>query len=250
MDTKKTKKNLFKPTDLKSIGFTVAACILGSLSMRFGGFIGSAVAAVLVGFLCAITIRRKSKETSDIIKTPQAPISPQNSIPDDRIDILTGLANENGLMAWFLEKSEQMNLEGKAILILTADLDEFALVEKKYGKKTSDSVLIEIASRISQCTGQDGIAARTEQDGFAAIASIVPSSAKNIAEKQASKLAEMIQRPVEIPTGVVWIGGFVGAATGSVKDGSAVLQNARIALKQAKIQGRGNFKVYTKDKQE
>lgn len=250
METKITPKRFVLSSDLSIILLGVGASLAGSLSMRFGGFIISGVTAIIIGLLSFLILRRKSQSSLNHGEPTENPLQSISTIPDDRVDQLTGLANENGLMAWFLEKSSQKEAAGQAILILTADLADFAQVEKTYGKNVADAVLIEIAKRITQCTGHDGIAARTLQEGFAAIASIVPSTEENVAAKQAGKLAELIQRPVELATGVVWIGGFVGAATGSVKDGQTVLQNARKALKQAKIQGRGHYKVYNADKQE
>ncbi len=71
----------------------------------------------------------------------------------------------------------------------------------------------------------------------------MPSRSLEFAEEQAGKLAEMLQRPVELPSGVIWIGGSVGVATGSPLKGPAVLGRARLALKKAKQIGRGHYFV-------
>jgi diguanylate cyclase (GGDEF)-like protein len=165
-------------------------------------------------------------------------------IPPDRLDSLTGLANENGLMAWLSEKGARIAADGKGIVIVAADLEDFDKIEQTYGKEVSDAVLIEVARRVATCTGSDGIASRTGGDEFAAIATVVPEDFAEVAADQAGRLAELIQRPVELPSGVIWIGGSVGAAAGMVSEGHAVLANAREALKKAKRLGRGHYVVH------
>jgi diguanylate cyclase (GGDEF)-like protein len=166
-----------------------------------------------------------------------------DTIPSDRIDTLTKLANENGLMAWLAEKSTRLIADNKGIIVLSADLADFDQVERSYAKPIVDAVLIEVARRVATCTGADGIAARTSGDQFAAIATVVPANYAEVAEEEAGKLAELIQRPVELPTGVVWIGGSVGASYGAVTDGPLILAQSREALKQAKRLGRGHYVV-------
>jgi diguanylate cyclase (GGDEF)-like protein len=147
-------------------------------------------------------------------------------------------------MAWFSEKAARIAADGKGIIVVSADLADFDAVEKTYGKEISEAVLIEVARRVATCTGSEGIAARTHGDEFAAVATVVPRQFAEFAAEQAGKLAELIQRPVELPSGVVWIGGSVGAAAGSVNDGASVLAHARDALQRAKRLGRGHYVVY------
>ncbi len=198
--------------------------------------------ATLIFYIIINVQKLKNKNNTLLSTTPP----PENKdIPSDRIDPLTGLANENGLMAWFAEKGARFAADGKGIVILAADLADFGVVEKTYGKEVADAVLIEVAHRVATCTGTDGIAARTSGDEFAAIATVVPSRSEELAAEQAGKLAELIQRPVELKTGVVWIGGSVGAAYGSISEGKEVLAQARSALVKAKKIGRGHYVVHS-----
>jgi diguanylate cyclase (GGDEF)-like protein len=226
------------------------SCTIGSVAGIVGGGLGAIISVIAVCLLCAgfvfFTESRKKNEAA-----PEAEIIPEDvtaPIPADRIDPLTGLANENGLMAWFSEKAGRIAMEGKGIIVLSSDLADFDQIEKKYDKGTVDAVLIEVARRVATCAGDDGIAARTSGDEFAAVATVVPVKSAEVAEEQAGKLAELIQRPVELPTGVIWIGGSVGAAWGEVSDGVQVLAHAREALKKATRLGRGHYVVYNPEK--
>lgn len=224
------------------------AALAGSVSATVGGIpLGLAVAAVV-----AVLAYAGPELVARLFSRPEAPVAnavPSHVVSKDLVDTLTGLANEAGLMDWIDRTAPIVSKDGKSIVVLSCDLDGFDTLERTKGRDVSDAVLIEVAKRVASCTGESGIAARTGNDEFAAIATVVPWQSREIAADQAGKLAELIQRPVELASGVVWIGGFVGAAAGPPDDAIAVLANAREALKQAKVLGRGHFKVYDHDAQ-
>jgi diguanylate cyclase (GGDEF)-like protein len=161
----------------------------------------------------------------------------------DRIDALTGLANENGLAAWFAEKGGRLASDGKGIVVLVARLDDFDQVVSRRGQAIADLVLKEVAARVAVVAGSDGIAARTDGDEFASVVAVVPSRSEAIASERAGHLIELIGRPVEHSAGSIWLGGSVGAAYGSPLSGPAVLARARTALAQAARLGRGQCVV-------
>lgn len=236
---------------LKTAGLVSASCLIGVAASLSGGIFPGIVAVVFVGAIAlawpfVAHLFRKQAEPEIV---PATPVPAASEIPPDRIDTLTGLANENGLMAWFAEKGTRIAADGKGIIVLSADLAEFDQIERSRGKQIAEAVLIEVAGRVKTCTGSDGIAARTSGDEFAAIASVVPNNSAEVAEEHAGKLADLIQRPVELPSGVVWISGSVGAAFGAVSEGTAVLANAREALVKAKRLGRGHYVVHKPEQQ-
>jgi len=248
-------KTITLPFSLTSERLTIvivaaASCAIGAVAALVAGPVAAAISVVVV--ICASALyghlSDMRKQSSAIQAGEPIPVDDDAPIPADRIDPLTGLANENGLMAWFSEKASRIQMEGKGIIVLTADLAEFEQIEKKYDKSIVDAVLIEVSRRVATCTGTDGIAARTSGDEFAAVATVVPVRSEEAAEEQAGKLAELIQRPVELPSGVVWIGGSVGAAWGEVADGVQVLGHAREALKKATRLGRGHYVVFRPEK--
>ncbi len=246
METKKIKGQKLKSTQIWIAILVTVSSLLGSFSALTGGLAISLLTALLLGIFCLIYFIWQAKaKTFDVFTVNQESTAPigDKEIPDDRIDLLTGLANENGLNAWFQEKSPRLAADGKGIVVLSADLAGFEQVERVHGKQIADAVLIEVAKRVASCAGPEGIAARTSGDEFAAIANVVPKYSNEIAAEQAGKLAEMLQRPVELPTGVVWIGGSVGVAAGSPQKSDVILARARDALGKAKILGRGHYVV-------
>ena len=252
MDISEKLHRRIKPIHVTiAILVTVASFIGTGLTLLFGPVI-SVIAGVGIGIACLLFFMFHKEKNSTVVPPVVSetippsipPPEPVHEIPPDRTDQLTGLANENGLMAWLAEKGGRIAADGKGIVILAADLDEFSQVEHSYGKEIAESVLIEVARRVATCTGVDGIAARTSENEFAAIATVVPNHSEEVAAEQAGKLAELLQRPVELRSGVIRIRGSVGAAAGSVSSGAEVLANAREALVGAKRLGRGHYVVY------
>ncbi len=224
----------------------IAAAVTGiacGIMAVHNGLGASAVTAVIGGLaamaaLAGADILRSARSGRKTARPAEDSVSP------DRIDPVTGLANQNGLMAWFGEKGARTEHDGKGIIVVAADLHGFEEIARQRGTSVSDSVLVELARRVSSCVGSDGIAARIEGGEFAAIATVVPNAFEEFAATQAGKLAELMQRPVELPSGVVWVGGSVGAAGGPVNEGKKTFANAKKALQDAKKIGIGHYVVY------
>jgi diguanylate cyclase (GGDEF)-like protein len=222
---------------------SMATALISGLATRLIGWSGlviGLVAAPVIGVIWLFLARALGQWRRARIA---APLGGPGTIAADRIDELTGLANMNGLNAWFQEKSRRLVEDKKSIVILAADLANYNQLLQSRGLEQTNTILREAAKRVSSFTGEDGIAARTDGDEFAAIATVVPNHALEVAVEQAGKMAEMLQRPIEMPTGIIWIGGSVGAATGSPLEGAAILERARQALKRAKKIGKGHYVV-------
>lgn len=221
-----------------------ASALIGAVGAMAAGIPGALAGVVIAGAALAALVRLGVLVlTATTRPAAGVTVAGNEPIPSDRIDELTGLANANGLSAWLAEKAGMIAQEGKSIIVMSADLDNFEELEKRYGKEISDTVLIEVAKRVATFAGSDGIAARTGDDDFAAIATVVPSRALEAAEERAGQLVETLCRPVELASQTIWIGGAVGAAVGKPSEGADTLKRARAAIVEARRQGRGRFHV-------
>ncbi len=226
------------------IAVPVLASLIGGVAALIGALagllVGALVTAVSVMLLLIIDLAIRQKESGER-KTDQMPKT--DSIPADRVDALTGLANENGLKAWFAEKTGRIAEDKKAIMVISADLANYTQLVAERGQEQADAILKEVARRIASFTGEEGIAARTGSDEFAVIATILPTKSLELVSDIAGKLTEMLQRPIEMSNGVVWIGGSVGAAMGKPSESKETLERARSSLKKSKQLGAGHFYV-------
>lgn len=220
-----------------------AACAIGVAATAVFGTAAGALAIVPAGLLAALALRASEAWISRKAAPAALPAAAAKlaAIPEDRVDALTGLANANGLAAWFAEKAERMARDGSGIYVLLADLQSIGDIERQRGKETADAVVIEIAARVSTFTGKNGIAARTGGNEFVAVAAVAPADARAIAEEQAGSLAETITRPVELKGQTLWIGGSVGAAFGPAADHPKIMEAARGSLLKASRLGPGRY---------
>ncbi|HCM26530.1 MAG TPA: hypothetical protein DIC34_08320 [Treponema sp.] len=228
----------------------VVSAIAGAASALAFGWIGGIAASIAAGVAAWVLFASRKKfpaSSAPETAAPGAPAAVPESVPTeisaDRIDPLTGLANENGLAAWFAERGARLAADGKGLIVLVARLDDFDQVVARRGRTIADEVLKEVAARVAAVAGSEGIAARTGGDEFASVVAVVPARADALASERAGHLIELIGRPVEHPAGSIWLGGSVGAAYGSPLKGPETLARARTALAQAMRQGRGQFVV-------
>ncbi len=218
-----------------------AAAALGALAALALGPAAAVASVPLAALGAALAARRLLAPRRAADPTEAAPHA--SAIPEDRVDALTGLANANGLAAWFAEKSRALDAGRMAIVVFSAGLEGVDAIAASRGRETADRVLVEVARRVAAMSGSDGIAARTGGGEFAAVASVVPANAVQAAMDRAGKLAEVLCRPVELPGGAVWIAGSVGAAAGSPLEAEDTHRRARAALDQARRLGQGRFTV-------
>lgn len=232
----------------RRVSVLVAAAALAAAALLGGGAVlalgpvalaaGAVLAAILgaAGFAAAAVVAARGEGGEEEAGSSAA-------IPEDRTDPVTGLANKNGFEAWFAENSRVTAKEKKKIIVIAADLADFQRLVQTRGREEANEILREAAKRVNTLPGESGVAARIEGEEFAALASVVPDRALEVAAEHAGSLAELLQRPVEIRTGVVWIGGSVGAAVGDPAEGLAVYEKAKEALQKARKIGRGHFFV-------
>ena len=238
-----------------SVGATavLSACV-GIAGLALAGTGGAIAGVLLAGLVAAFLIPALRPREKTIAAPPQrdAIVSAEEPtptveapppVPEDRIDELTGLANENGLKAWFAEHLHRLVEERRSLVVLSASIEGFDTIVRSRGKSISDKVLVEVAHRIAGFAGEEGIAARTGGGEFASKVAVVAEHSVEYASETAAKMAEVLQRPVELPEGVIWIGAGVGAAAGPASEGMGVLTRARSALAKAKQVGLGHYVV-------
>lgn len=159
-------------------------------------------------------------------------------------DILTELPNRALLRECLERDIAAMNEGGRALAVLLLDLDHFKEVNDTLGHPVGDVLLKEVAARLSHCTKTGDTIGRLGGDEFA----ILQRTA--FPEMESARLAERVlkalRRPFDIGGHVINVGASVGI-TIAPGDGNApdeLLNNAGLALHQAKTDGRGNYRLF------
>ncbi|WP_162924820.1 bifunctional diguanylate cyclase/phosphodiesterase [Rubrobacter indicoceani] len=161
-------------------------------------------------------------------------------------DYLTNLPNRARLMDHL---SGLIEREAKTAAMLFLDLDDFKLVNDRYGHEAGDELLVAAAARLRECLGPDDLAARLGGDEFTVI--LEGAGASERAGRLAERILEAFQRPLRCRKagGEISITPSIGVATicedeqGSGRD---LLRRADLAMYRAKANGKSRYETYRK----
>lgn len=124
------------------------------------------------------------------------------------------------------------------------DIDHFKRVNDTYGHAAGDSVLVEVARRISHCVRAYDMVGRYGGEEFLAIA---PASTLENTFKLAERIRSSIGSvPVTTGAGAIHVTASCGVTSGSPRttlDPQAVVQLADAALYRAKKNGRNRTEI-------
>ena len=164
-------------------------------------------------------------------------------------DSLTGLPNRRLLMERLRQTLaySPRNLRKQALLLV--GMDNFKTLNESLGHQTGDLLLQEAAKRLNSCLGEDGPAARLSGDEFLVMLEDLSGTAEEAAA-QAQATAEKILAAISQS---YLLAGRVCRSTASIGitffgdrlvTANEVLQQADIALDQAKTAGRNTMRFF------
>ena len=159
-------------------------------------------------------------------------------------DDLTGLINRNLLTDRLAQSMTRCRETGQQMALLLLNLDRFKSINESLGRTAGDSVLQEVAKRLTAVAPPGMTVARTENDEFVVVAEIDdPDEVPRLAQPILKALAE----PYTLDQRQFFLSASVGVAMfpRDGEQGETLLQNAIAALGRVKISGGNNFAFYT-----
>ena len=152
-------------------------------------------------------------------------------------DSLTGLANRT----LFVDRAERIlalaTRDHVPVSVLFIDLDNFKTFNDGMGHSAGDKLLVAVAQRMSMSLRQDDLICRLGGDEFVVL--VHPRSANGSAELLADRLGEMLRAPFEIAGRTISVSASIGIASGLDVGIDDLIQDADIAMFQAKSRGKG-----------
>ena len=128
--------------------------------------------------------------------------------------------------------------------LLFIDLDNFKQINDSYGHQAGDDFLIEVSQRLKLSVREHDAVARLGGDEFVVLLDLLPTT--DLAEEIASRVIEKIAQPYQLKGCNVLSGASIGIALfeHDYQDVESIMQDADLAMYQAKSLGRGQFVVF------
>jgi diguanylate cyclase (GGDEF)-like protein/PAS domain S-box-containing protein len=160
-------------------------------------------------------------------------------------DALTGLHNRASLFEFGELLLAATRRSGKMLATLFTDLDRFKSINDTYGHDVGDDVLRQMGQRLRHSLRAEDLIARLGGDEFLAV---LPNlSGATDAAQIATHLLEHLRQPYWIEDTELYCSPSIGISL-FPQDGQSLdvlIQNADVAMYQAKDAGRNNYHFYT-----
>jgi diguanylate cyclase (GGDEF)-like protein len=158
-------------------------------------------------------------------------------------DALTGLRNRASFGEALEEAFEERTQVGGTICLFWLDLDGFKEVNDRRGHVAGDRLLVDVARRITEAAGAQGLVARIGGDEFAVVMRHIEVE---MALSLGSRLIHAIGQPLSLDGDSLRIGVSVGIAFAGpdVDAPERLISAADLALYRAKAGGRNTVRVF------
>jgi diguanylate cyclase (GGDEF)-like protein len=162
-----------------------------------------------------------------------------------RYDSLTGIPNRQYLRDQLERATARARRSRRTLALLFLDLDRFKMVNDTLGHQLGDDLLRAAVQRLKSSIRAGDLLARLGGDEFAILLEDVEGPLE--LEALARDILDRFQEPFELGRRHVSVTASVGITLYPTDhaDPMALLNNADIAMYQAKEQGRNNFKFFT-----
>jgi diguanylate cyclase (GGDEF)-like protein len=159
-------------------------------------------------------------------------------------DSLTGLASRRLFMDRLAYRVACAERDSTALALLFIDLDRFKAVNDSLGHAAGDALLAEVADRMRASLRATDTAARFGGDEFAVLLHNVTEVGQ--ATMVADRIIAALREPFRLAGREVFIDSSIGIAYSmdGPPDGEALIQQADIAMYQAKRNGKGRYEIF------
>jgi diguanylate cyclase (GGDEF)-like protein len=159
-------------------------------------------------------------------------------------DELTGLPNRNLFYDRLQQTIAQAKRQKKIFTVLFLDLDDFKFINDKYGHKTGDIFLKNVAIRLKNSIRESDTVARIGGDEFSII--LVNINQQEDSEIVAKNILQKLAEPFIINEQSIFASTSIGISKYPLDgvDADSLLRNADIAMYDIKKKTKNNFQYY------
>lgn len=240
--------------DIVAIGIMIAACLLfvgiggPTIGQTIGAWLGTGrqpepalVSALLLNIALIIFGWRRYKELGQEVRVRSEAEAEARTLA--ATDPLTGCLNRRSTPAVIATMGGQAARSGQKIAALLLDLDNFKHVNDLNGHRAGDSLLIDIAKRISTAIPPEAQLARLGGDEFCCFMPFDPQQPERV-DVVALNILKTISSPLSVEESSCDVTASIGIAQTcgtSPTSAEQVIHEADIAMYQAKKAGRNRY---------
>jgi diguanylate cyclase (GGDEF)-like protein len=224
-----------------AVAFTTPIVVTSAVTIGRSGDAAYALVAILMISYISVLWRGIYVYASQIVKRVAEQVKAEREV---RRDELTRLPNRLA----FFEELESAFLRRTRVCeqfaVLYLDLNDFKIVNDRYGHATGDKLLVEVGRRLRESVRQVDLVARLGGDEFAVVVANAQDAA--IPTALAARIVTSLDRPFVIGGGEVYIGTCVGIALAPTDGDNAelLLKSADEALYDAKHRPGGVIQLF------
>lgn len=166
-------------------------------------------------------------------------------------DPICGIANRNLFINNLTQAMNRCDRTKERLALMFLDLDNFKLINDKWGHDTGDIVLREAANRIAQCVRKQDLVARLGGDEFTVILEGVKD--RRNAERVARKILIKLGEPFIVKDDMAQCSASIGISfyDGQIElPSDTLIKQTDIAMYRAKNAGRNNYKFFMRNLKE
>ncbi|MFT7661761.1 MAG: diguanylate cyclase (GGDEF)-like protein [Gammaproteobacteria bacterium] len=162
-------------------------------------------------------------------------------------DALTGVANRTLFQDRLDHSLLHARREGHVVSLLTIDIDRFSVINEHYGHDIGDQLLKQFAKRLSDIVRRSDTVARLSGNNFAVLLEHMTN--EHVITGVAEKLCSAFSDPYFIAGHEIFCSISIGIELASRVgyEGSQLLRHSELALRQAKQDGRNDYRYFIAD---
>jgi diguanylate cyclase (GGDEF)-like protein len=162
-------------------------------------------------------------------------------------DSLTGVANRTLFQDRLDHSLLHARREGHVVALLTIDLDRFSVINEHYGHDVGDQVLKQFSRRLTDIVRRSDTVARLSGNNFAVVLEHMTN--EHVITGVAEKLCSAFNEAYFIAEHEIFCSISIGIelASNVGYDGALLLQRSELALRQAKQDGRNDYRFFVVD---
>ncbi len=168
----------------------------------------------------------------------------QLALHQHEYDSLTNLPNRSLLREQLNQVLDKQKELPAMIPVITLSLDRINRINSTLGHDIGDSVLCQVAQRLSNCRENISIVARLEAAEFAIV--IQPVTEKQDAAKIAQNILDIVAQPMIVKGSELYLTASIGISLSpsDASDGDQLLKNAYTAMYNSQQQGGNSYQFY------